>query len=73
MGVLRRLLSSFVYSLEVALQIDCGVDNEHEGDRIELLIVTFSTCIPYVFNRFFYLTVPAQSLVTVQTLTDQKS
>jgi hypothetical protein len=52
-------------------QTDRGVDHEHKGDRIEVLVVTFSTCNPrllsvprdcrttsIVYHRSIRLTVP---------------
>ena len=49
------LLPPFLCSHGVSPQIDHGVDREHEGDRVEMLVVTFDTCTPIFYVPSFLL------------------
>ena len=49
------LLPPFLCSHGVSPQIDHGVNCEHEGDRVEMLVVTFDTSTPIFYVPSFLL------------------
>jgi hypothetical protein len=59
MGARLPLLPSCFNLLRVSFaQVDRGADNEHEGDGVEMLIVTFSICVPSSCLQSILLTSP---------------